>query len=62
VVAGERRRRADVAFRAVPVGPGRHEVVFCYASRPIRIGLTWSLAALLIGLGLAVRDLTRATS
>jgi len=46
--------RADVAFRAVRVGPGKHEIVFRYESPPIRLGLIWTLlaAALAMAVGL----------
>jgi uncharacterized membrane protein YfhO len=39
--------RANVAFRAVAVPPGRHRVVFEYAPASFRIGATISGAALL---------------
>jgi hypothetical protein len=49
--------RANGAFRAVRVGPGRHRIVFRYESWPIRVGLACTLAALALGLGLALREL-----
>jgi hypothetical protein len=47
--------RADVAFRAVRVDAGRHEVVFRHQSRPIVIGLGWSTLALALAVGLGIR-------
>jgi hypothetical protein len=45
--------RADVCFRAVPLGPGRHRVVFTYVPRAYRLGLLVALAALaLVAAGL----------
>lgn len=45
-----RVERADHAFRAVKVGPGRHDVEFLYAPMSVRIGLALSaLAALVTG-------------
>ena len=47
--------RANVAFRAVPVAPGEHEVEFRYAPLSFRIGVTLSLAALVIAIGFLTR-------
>lgn len=50
--------RANVAFRAVPIGPGRHEVVFRYRPWPALLGIALALAALAaIALTGAVRAL-----
>ena len=35
--------RADVCFRAVALGPGRHRVVFTYVARAVRLGLLLTL-------------------
>jgi len=45
--------RADYAFRAVRIEPGRHQVEFLYAPGSVRLGLALSVLALLaiIGLG-----------
>lgn len=44
--------RANVAFRAVQIGPGRHEVVFRYRPWRARLGIALGLAAL-AGIALA---------
>ncbi len=48
--------RANVAFRAVVVGPGRHLVDFRYRPRSVTAGLVLSGVGLLIALGLASMD------
>ena len=53
--------RANFAFRAVPLGPGRHEVVFEYAPASFRIGAAISGAALLM-IALWTRELDDAPS
>jgi hypothetical protein len=40
--------RANFAFRAVPVPPGRHQVVFEYRSASVGVGLAVSAAAALV--------------
>jgi hypothetical protein len=60
-----RVERADHAFRAVKLGPGRHEVEFRYAPMSVRLGLALSvLAAVVAGVlawpGRARRPLTLA--
>lgn len=45
---------ANVAFRAVAVGPGRHEVRFEYRPGSVRTGAIISLAALVLLLGFAI--------
>jgi len=43
--------RADVCFRAVALGPGRHRVVFTYVARAFRLGLLLTCAALALVAG-----------
>lgn len=45
---------ADVAFRAVYLPPGRHRIVFRYRSPVVALGFSLSLAAILLGLLLAL--------
>jgi NADH:ubiquinone oxidoreductase subunit K len=42
--------RTDLGIRAVPVGPGEHEVVMEYAPAGFRLGLGLSLAGVLVGI------------
>lgn len=51
--------RADVAFRAVPLGPGRHEVVMSYEPRGFGVGRMLSAIALLGIALLGVLELRR---
>jgi hypothetical protein len=46
--------RANTAFRAVPVGPGRHEIALVYRPMSAALGVTVSAAAALAGLALAL--------
>jgi len=43
--------RADVCFRAVALGPGRHRVVFTYVASAFRLGLLITAAALALVAG-----------
>ncbi len=43
--------RANYAFQAVEVPPGKHRVRFVYQDRPFQVGVVISLAALAIGIG-----------
>jgi hypothetical protein len=52
-------RRADVAFQAVDVPAGSHRVVLTYRAPGLRTGLTITLAALLVELGLVASVLLR---
>ena len=51
--------RANLAFRAVPVPAGEHEVAFFYNSETLRRSATVSIALLAILLGLAATGLVR---
>jgi uncharacterized membrane protein YfhO len=58
-----RVERADHAFRAVKLGPGRHDVEFRYAPMSIRLGLALSaLAVVVTGVLAGPRRAIRATS
>jgi hypothetical protein len=58
-----RVERADHAFRAVKLGPGRHDVEFRYAPMSVRLGLALSaLAAVVTGALAWPRAASRATS
>lgn len=46
--------RADVLFRAVPIEPGQHSVVFEYQPMSFRVGAAVSAASLVVTLGLAI--------
>jgi hypothetical protein len=48
--------RANGAFRAVALGPGRHHVTMRYRPAPVLAGFAVSAAALAFGLGVAVRS------
>jgi hypothetical protein len=49
-------RRANLLFRAVRAGPGRHEIRFVYRTPGLRLGLAITLVALVIALALLVLD------
>jgi uncharacterized membrane protein YfhO len=49
--------RANVLFRAVALPSGRHEIVFAYAPRLLRLGIAVSLIGVVGLLGLAVARL-----
>lgn len=51
--------RANVAFRAVSVGAGRHRIVFTYRPPSVIAGLIVSAVGVVAGLGLAVRELAQ---
>ena len=46
--------RADVLFRAVPIEPGTHNVVFEYRPRSFALGVVMSGLSLVIVLGISV--------
>jgi hypothetical protein len=53
--------RANVLFRAVPVGEGRHHVVMRYRPKFVVLGAVLSVAGILLGLGAwGLQDLRRA--
>ena len=47
--------RADYSFRAVPVGKGRHKVIFSYYPESFSLGIKVSLAALVLTMLFAIR-------
>ena len=49
--------RANAAFRAVPVGAGRHVVEMVYRPLSVIVGAALSAAAALVGLGTALARL-----
>jgi uncharacterized membrane protein YfhO len=54
--------RADYTFRAVPLSPGKHNVVFRFESKQYRLGLIVSLLALLTLAAVAVTSLVKGKS
>ena len=52
-------RRADYAFRAVPVPAGRHHVEIVMSDAPIRRGSAAGAAGLLAALALVLVDLRK---
>jgi len=48
--------RANIGFRAVPVGPGHHRIVFTYRPRAAVIGLALSLATIAAIVAVVRRD------
>jgi hypothetical protein len=51
--------RADYLMRAVTVPQGKHRIVFTYRPMSFSVGFLLSIAALLIGLGLAIKTALR---
>jgi len=51
--------RADYAFRAVAVPPGRHTVTFRYTPQPFEMGLRYARVALVLIVGLGIYTVVR---
>jgi len=46
--------RANYTFRAVPLEPGNHEVVFAYISKHFNIGKFISIIAFVLSIGFCI--------